>query len=75
MKATQITLGARGDSAVQIVSGLDEGAKIVVVRAPATTTGTTGAGTGRTGGITGAGGFPGAGAFAGGGGGAGRVGG
>jgi macrolide-specific efflux system membrane fusion protein len=35
---TQITLGTRGDSTVQIVSGLDEGAHIVVIRATSTTT-------------------------------------
>jgi multidrug efflux pump subunit AcrA (membrane-fusion protein) len=39
---TQITLGARGDSTVQIASGLVEGAHVVVVRAAAT--GTSGAG-------------------------------
>ena len=53
---TQITLGVRGDSTVQIVSGLAEGAHVVVVRAAATGTSTSGAGAvQRTGAFTGAG--------------------
>jgi macrolide-specific efflux system membrane fusion protein len=59
--ATQITLGARGDSAVQIVSGLTEGARIVVVRATGTSsTAATGAGQ-RTGAFAGVGGVGGGG--------------
>jgi len=68
---TPITLGLRGDSSIQIASGLKAGDKIVIIRqAAASGVGTSGAGGARTG--AGAGG---AGAGGGAGGGAGRVGG
>jgi len=71
---TPITLGLRGDSSIQIASGLKAGDKIVIVRqAAASGVGTSGAGGARTG-AGGGGGGGGAGA-GGAGGGAGRVGG
>ncbi len=53
----QVQVGLRGESTVQITSGLTEGENVVLT---GTTTGTTG-GTGRTGGTGGTGGFPGTG--------------
>jgi macrolide-specific efflux system membrane fusion protein len=53
----QVQIGIRGESTVQITSGLTEGENVVLTATAAT--GTTG--TGRTGGTGGTGGFPGAG--------------
>ena len=60
--ARQVQIGIRGESTVQITSGLTEGERVVMTAAsPGTTTGRTGG----TGGLGGTGGFPGTGGIGG----------
>jgi len=68
-----VTIGLRGDTTVEVTSGLQQGQK--VVRSTAVATSATTGGTGRTGGAGGTGGLTGTGGLGGGGGGAGRIGG